>query len=266
MSTANKYIVLITGANKGLGYEAAKLLLADSSKYLVLVGSRTISNGDEASKSLSSLTTTKGTVETVQIDVSSDESISAAAEDVTKRFGRLDALINNAGIFRDRAQKPLREIWHDTYETNVFGAAATTEAFIPLLRKSTAPQGASLVFVTSGLGSIEWFQDHPKGPYSFIRNIPAYRSSKAALNMLMVHYEVELGKKRDEDPADQKPMKIWGVDPGYRHTTFSGDAEGAKSMGATEPELGGVEIVKWILKPEEVQAGKVTSDEGIRPN
>jgi NAD(P)-dependent dehydrogenase (short-subunit alcohol dehydrogenase family) len=119
-------------------------------------------------------------VSAVEIDVSSDDSIAAAAATIQKDFGRVDVLINNAGSLFENPVTPVvsRELFRKTYEVNVYGAAACTEAFITLLSNS-AVIPPRLIFISSRMGSLATRAD----PSSH-NNFPIYRSSKSALNML----------------------------------------------------------------------------------
>jgi NAD(P)-dependent dehydrogenase (short-subunit alcohol dehydrogenase family) len=114
-------------------------------------------------------------VEALAIDVADDKSIKAAAETVKSKFGRLDVLINNAGISKDSftGEPSNRAVFEETFAVNLFGVASTTEAFIPLLEKSTAVR---LVFVSSDLGSLA-FRADPAGRFHDVV-APAYRCSK----------------------------------------------------------------------------------------
>jgi NAD(P)-dependent dehydrogenase (short-subunit alcohol dehydrogenase family) len=165
-------IVLITGANKGIGFEMARQIASQFTGYHILMGSRDVERGEKAAETLKK----EGlSVEALAIDVADDNSIEAAVETVKSKFGRLDVLINNAGISKDRLKDKLstRAIFEETFAVNLFGAASTTEAFIPLLEKSTAVR---LVFVSSDLGSLA-FRADPAGRHNFL-GAPAYRSSK----------------------------------------------------------------------------------------
>ncbi|KAJ7675225.1 putative carbonyl reductase [Mycena rosella] len=168
-------IVLITGANKGIGFEIAKQLASQYKGYHILMGSRAAEALKKEGLSVEALT----------IDVADDRSIEAAAQTVKSKFGHLDVLINNAGISLDSftGQPSTRAIFEQTFAVNLFGAASTTEAFIPLLEKSTA---ARLVFVSSDLGSLSFLAD-PEGRHNSVL-VPAYRCSKAAMNMLALTY------------------------------------------------------------------------------
>ncbi|KAG9239273.1 hypothetical protein BJ875DRAFT_391631, partial [Amylocarpus encephaloides] len=177
-------IVLITGANQGIGFETAKNLLQHSAKYHVLIGSRDITKGTEAVSSLETFPI-KGTIEAIQIDVTNDTSVDTAAKRVSKDHGRLDVLVNNAGII---SQNPMaRDNLREVLAVNCVGVLSVTEAFVSLLRKSSAPR---IVFVSSSIGSIT----HASNPESLYYRPTAdqYRMSKAALNMLMNQYHVRL--------------------------------------------------------------------------
>lgn len=156
---ADKTLILITGANQGLGYYATQQLAA-TGKYHVLMGSRDLSKAEKAIQSLASDSSMKvdgKDIEPLQIDVLDDSSIKAAVETVEKKFGRLDVLLNNAGVLlaqeagANGSGPSLRELYRQHYEVNVFGAAVTTDSFLPLLRKG---KGKRIAFTSSGLSSL----------------------------------------------------------------------------------------------------------------
>lgn len=157
-----KTIILITGANQGLGYYAAQQLAAEG-KYHVLVGSRDISKGQKAVESLVSDDSVKvdaQDVEPLQIDINDDASIYAAAKAVEEKHGKLDILLNNAAVAVEEGEavksgKGLRDLYRQSYETNVFGTAIATEAFLPLLRKGAK----RLAFTSSSVGSLHQAAD-----------------------------------------------------------------------------------------------------------
>jgi len=197
--------VLITGANKGIGFEVARQLAVQGKK--VLLGARDSARGQAAVDALHA----QGlhAVELVVIDVTSQESIDKAAAEIEQRYGVLDVLINNAAIIVDQAlpteatQSSLRA----TFDTNFFGAIAVAQAFVPLLRKSA---NARLINVSSGLGSIE-LHSKPDSIY-FAYNILGYCASKTALNAFTVMLANEL---RDSG------IKVNTVDPGYTATDLN---------------------------------------------
>jgi NAD(P)-dependent dehydrogenase (short-subunit alcohol dehydrogenase family) len=165
---------LITGANKGLGYEAARRLLAEG--HVVWVAARDRERGAAAAESLGA--------RFVAMDVTDDASV-VAARDVVAAAGGLDVLVNNAGIVGPRS--PVRETTAEdvrvTFETNVFEAVRVVHAFTDLLDDSSAPV---VVNVSSGVGSLGYASD-PAGPAADILLL-GYPSSKAALNMLTVKW------------------------------------------------------------------------------
>jgi NAD(P)-dependent dehydrogenase (short-subunit alcohol dehydrogenase family) len=156
----SKTLILITGANQGLGYYAAQQLAA-SGTYHVLIGSRDFNKAKTAIEALandSSVKVDADYLEPLQIDINDDASISAAAETVEKKYGKLDILLNNAAVALPGEEdvlksggSSLRDFFRQHYETNVFGTVAVTEAFIPLLMKGEKKR---LAFTSSSMGSL----------------------------------------------------------------------------------------------------------------
>lgn len=202
-------IALITGGNKGIGFETARQLAKTG--VHVIIGSRDRKKGVEASLKLQG----EGlAVEALSIDVNSQSSIAEAAREVEKKHGRLDILINNAGVMVDALDKkpseqPL-ETWRKTFDTNVFGLVATTQAFLPLLKKSPAGR---IVNLSSILGSNTLHQDPASSIYDF--KVPAYNVSKAAVNAWTVQLAYEL--------KDSK-IKVNAAHPGHVKTDMGGEA------------------------------------------
>jgi NAD(P)-dependent dehydrogenase (short-subunit alcohol dehydrogenase family) len=193
--------ILITGANKGLGREAARRLLAAG--HEVWVGARDPERGREAAEAL-------GTRHVV-LDVTDDASVARAADEVAAATGgTLDVLINNAGV--SGGQGPVGDVTaaevRDVYEVNVFGPVRTFQAFLPLLRASG---NGVVVNVSSGLGSHEATSDPDRIESSF--QAPAYTSSKAALNMLTTQWAAALPE-----------LRVNCVDPGYTATDLNGNS------------------------------------------
>jgi NAD(P)-dependent dehydrogenase (short-subunit alcohol dehydrogenase family) len=193
--------VLITGANKGLGYEAARQLIAAG--HTVYVGARDAGRGQKAADELGG--------RFVPVDVTDDASVAAAAKAVEAEGG-LDVLVNNAGIeprTADGGFIPAAEATADSvraiFETNVFGQVRMLHAFLPLLERSAAPV---VVNVSSGLALTRDLAD-PANPTHFYPDI-AYPSSKAAVNMLTVQYAKAY-------PA----VRINAVDPGFTATDLN---------------------------------------------
>ncbi|WP_040627336.1 SDR family oxidoreductase [Mucilaginibacter paludis] len=198
--------VLITGANKSIGFETARQLLHQG--YYVYLGCRDIQKGEQAV----SLLHTEGLneVEALEIDVDHAESIKAARQVLGQKINALDVLINNAGIHGSFPQLPLEtdvSIFKQVFETNFFGVIAVTQAFIDLLRLSPQPR---IVNVTSGLGSLT-LQDDPAWKYYAVKPT-AYVASKAALNAYTIALAYNL---------HDTTFKVNAVDPGYTATDFN---------------------------------------------
>ena len=189
MSEQNKKTALITGANRGIGFETARQLAAQGIK--VLVGARSEESGSEAAAKLQN----QGfDAEFVLLDVDDAKTHASAAKYVEDNYGKLDILINNAGILLEdntgaaiQASETSPDIFRKTFDTNFFNTIAVTQAFVPLIKKSDAGR---IVFLSSGLGSLNLHSD-PKSPiYNY--KLPAYDISKTALNGYAVHLAHEL--------------------------------------------------------------------------
>lgn len=183
-ATPSKKIALVTGANKGIGREIAAQLAA--LEMTVLLASRDARRGEETAAALRST----GDVQPITIDVTAPATIAAAAWDIEERFGRLDVLVNNAGItatrgLRDADLAAIRIV----FETNVYGVIAVTNLMLPLLLRS---REARIVNLSSSVGSLTRSGD-PSSAYFRVRP-SAYGPSKAALNALTVQYAKELRK------------------------------------------------------------------------
>ena len=217
-------IALITGANKGIGFETARQLGAQGMK--VLVGARNDALGKEAVAALRS----EGIdADTVQLDVTDDASVQAAAKRIDAEYGRLDVLVNNAGtptISRRRA--PARQTDLDdmraVYEINVFGVVRVTNAMLPLLRKAPA---ARIVNVSSEVGSIG-SQSNPASPLAQLPASAQYPSSKAAVNMITAMYAKEL---------KDTPVKVNAANPGYCATDFNDNSGFRTAAQGAEPSV-----------------------------
>ena len=197
---------LITGANKSIGFEAARQLLQLG--YYVYLGSRDAHKGQQAVDQLKAEGLTE--VEPLLIDVTDSASIAAARQALGEKTPVLDVLINNAGILGGMLQPALStslSTIKEVFDTNVFGVIEVTQAFIDLLRPSPAPR---IVNVTSGLGSLTLHND-PTWKYYAVKGA-AYQPSKAALNAYTIMLAYEL---RD------MPFKVNAVDPGYTATDFN---------------------------------------------
>jgi NAD(P)-dependent dehydrogenase (short-subunit alcohol dehydrogenase family) len=192
---------LITGANKGLGYETARQLIATG--HTVYLGSRDAERGQRAAQQLGG--------RTVGLDITDDASVQAAAR-MIQADGGLDVLINNAAI-EERGDNNVvigpadvtAEVVRNTFETNVFGTVRVLHVFLPLLQRSAAPV---VVNVSSGLGSLTLFAPAPADIYPGV----AYPASKAAVNMITVQYAKAFPN-----------MRINAADPGFTKTDLNGN-------------------------------------------
>lgn len=197
---------LITGANKGLGKEIARQL--GRKGYAVWLGSRDAERGERAAAELRG----EGIEATfLALDVTSDESVVAAAREYAKKNDTLDALVNNAGIATGGYTPPTKASLEDmraVYDVNVFGAVRVTQAFVPLLVR--AGQGR-IVMMSSSLGSIAEQLDTTSGTYGV--NLLGYNSSKSALNMITVAFAKELLAHG---------IKVNAANPGYVATDLNG--------------------------------------------
>jgi NAD(P)-dependent dehydrogenase (short-subunit alcohol dehydrogenase family) len=229
--------VLITGANKSIGFETAKQMLAQG--YFVYLGCRNMAKGEEAAKQLNS-----ANVKVVVVDVSDKASIVAARETIGKDIEALDILINNAGIsggFPQVATEVDINVVREVFETNFFGTINMCQAFIDLLKKAPEPR---IVNVTSGLGSLTMHSD-PSWKYYAVKS-SAYGVSKTALNAYTVTLAYEL--------RDTK-FKVNVVDPGYTATDFNNHG------GPGTVEDAGKIIVKYATLDADGPNGKFFSND-----
>lgn len=228
-------IVFITGGNKGLGYETAKRLLGMG--YKVYIGCRNEEKGKIAAAELGA--------KLLLIDVTRDESVKNAARIMTEKEGRLDILINNAGIAGAFA-KPEDITGSDmekVYGTNVFGVVRVTNAFIPLLRKSENP---IIVNVSSGLGSFGMVTDDTTEESRV--NSLTYCSSKSAVSMLTLQYAKGL-----------PDMKVNCADPGATATDLNG------GRGKQTVQEGADAIVRLAMIGKDGPTGVFMNRNGIIP-
>ncbi|KAL6876629.1 NAD(P)-binding protein [Trichoderma novae-zelandiae] len=249
-------VVLVTGANRGIGYEIVKALVQSPIPYKIFLAARDPSKGESAAASLRPLvnpqTASETSISVLQLDVSSPPSIEAAAEAVKREAGRLDVLVNNAGIV-DETPDPLLRL-RNTLEINTIGPFAVTQAFKPLLKiqpEGEEPKGKRIIHVSSGLGSIGE-RLNPKGPWYTVA-APEYRMSKAALNMLAACDAFEL---KDDG------VKVFAYDPEFVATSLTGTPEARRKMGALEPSVSGESCRDIIEGKRDAEMHKFVSING----
>jgi NAD(P)-dependent dehydrogenase (short-subunit alcohol dehydrogenase family) len=234
--------VLITGANKGIGFETAKQLAQLG--YFVYLGSRDEARGSDAIKKLHDLGITN--VDHLQIDVADSRSIQKAKEELEARVEALDILINNAGIAGPQPQRIATTdigILRTVFETNFFGAVQTTRHFLPLLQKSAAPV---IVNVSSELGSLARHSSPERDPNWDLYD--AYSCSKTALNAFTLALANQFRNTK---------FRINSVTPGYTATDLN------QFRGLQTAEQGAGYIVKYATIGPDGPTGKFLKDEVV---
>lgn len=246
----DKLVALVTGANQGIGLQIAREMAQHG--YTVLVGSRSMEKGEEAAKSIGA------SAHALQLDVTDEASIKAAAERVRNEFGHLDVLVNNAAISHaGQPGRTLEEIMElsrasvasldevrAVFETNVFGVLAVTQAMLPLLREAPS---ARIVNVGSGVGSLSLNSD-PTWEYRKGYGV-VYGASKTALNAITLSFAIEL---------EEANIKVNVVSPGFTATALNNFA------GTDSIEEGSREPVRVALE-EDGPTGAFTGPSGPIP-
>jgi NAD(P)-dependent dehydrogenase (short-subunit alcohol dehydrogenase family) len=247
----NKPVALVTGANKGIGLQIAKDLAAHG--FTVLVGSRNLERGETAAK------TVGANARALQLDVTNQDSVAAAAERIRNELGRLDVLVNNAGISHTgKPGRPLQEMIkagrasiasldevRAVFETNVFGVIAVTQAMLPLLRE--APAGR-IVNVSSASGSLT-LNAEPTNPHRAMFGV-AYSPSKTALNAVTLAFALEL---------ESTGIKVNAACPGFTATDLNNFA------GTRTIERGAREPVRLALLGPDGPTGTLSDENGPVP-
>lgn len=231
---------LITGANKGLGFEAARRLIAAG--HTVYLGSRDVERGRRAAEQLGG--------RTVQLDVTDDASVAAAVAAI-EADGGLDVLVNNAGIATEwtatntviGAAEVTADLMRQTFETNVFGTVRVLHAFLPLLQRSTAPV---VVNVSSGLASLTRVSDPGSRAYAYPG--VAYPASKTAVNAITVQYAKAFPN-----------IRINAVEPGFTQTDLNGNT------GLQSVEQGAEIIVRMARLGQDGPTGGYFDADGALP-
>lgn len=225
-------ITLITGANKGIGFETARQLLALG--QVVYIGARDVERGEKAAAALGA--------RFVQLDVTDDASVSGALATIDSAEGRLDVLVNNAGILGDGATDGPTAL--RAFDTNAVGLVRVTEAALPLLRKSSNP---TVVTVSSSAGSF-WAVTNPDRP-EFGLPLALYSASKSAATMLTVQYA-----------KSQPGIKFNAVEPG----TTATDLTAAFGIGRAPEESARV-VVRLATLDADGPTGTFQDENGELP-
>ena len=237
-------VALVTGANKGIGFETAKQLAKLG--HFVFLGCRNQQNGQKAESELKNIGYTN--VEAVELDVTKSATIQATADLMKSKCGRLDILVNNAGILGEMPQQASNnsiQNLKNIFETNFFGAVQTTQLLLNLLKQSASPR---IVNVSSDLGSLTQ-NNNPEYPFYAVKLL-GYNSSKTALNALTVMLAYEL---KDTD------FKVNSVNPGYTSTDLNGNTGTLSTTEAAKI------IVEYATLDDNGPTGKFISDYGETP-
>lgn len=231
---------LITGANKGIGFETTRQLLQNG--YYVYLGSRKLENGQAAVERLKA--EGLNNVEAIQLDVTETSSVNAAHEYIKSKTEFLDVLINNAGINGGWPQSSLEasiDQFKTVFDTNLYGVVRVTQAFIEMLKASPEPR---IVNVSSSGSSLTLHSD-PTWKY-YLHKAALYPSSKAALNMYTIDLAYQL-----KDTA----FKVNAVCPGFVATDFNGH------RGTGTAQEGGYRIAKYAMIGQDGPTGKFIAEE-----
>lgn len=228
-SSHDKEVILITGANTGLGLEIVKSLYKAPKPYSIILGTRSIEKGTTAVATIQGeIPSSPSSLTVIQLDISSDTSISSALARISTDFSGLDVLINNAGANYEHQLRDgllgIREAWNKSWDTNVAGTQVLTHGAIPLLLESQNPR---LLFITSGTSTLTMTENFshpslqrinaspssgwPKPPE--INPLESYRSAKTGLNMMMRQWHRILLNDK---------VKVWAVSPGFLATGLNG--------------------------------------------
>ena len=241
-----------TGANSGVGFATAKVIASASEDFHVIMAGRSLEKVERAKSELET-GGLKGSLSTVQLDVTDERSIEQAVAVVQEKYGRLDALINNAAVgCRDPDLKTRLQL---SMDTNVIGPAMVAAAFRPLLLKAQKPYS---VFVSSGAGSLTRAAAPPETSHSRLPRGEAYMASKAALNMLAVQEANEFGPEG---------LKVFAMCPGFVVSNLRGPDEEARSGWgkAGDPLVAGKTIFSIIQGERDTDVSKFVHKDGVYP-
>ncbi|KAF2096235.1 NAD(P)-binding protein [Rhizodiscina lignyota] len=247
---ASNSILFITGANTGLGFETIKALCHSSTAYTILLGGRNLQKAKTAAEAARrEFPESRSIITPVQIDIEDDDSI----REVFDR-SQLDQQFKNGTM-------SMRDMWNKSWSVNTTGTFILTHTFVPLLLKAVDPR---LLFITSGTstlaesGNTALPVNKPlaKGWPKQSLGIPAYRSAKTGMNMMMRQWVRILG---------EDGVKVWCISPGYLATGLGGSLEMNKKMGAQDPTIGAHFIRDVVEGARDQDVGKVIRKNDIQP-
>ncbi|MCJ1307614.1 hypothetical protein MMC25_001261 [Agyrium rufum] len=252
--------ILVTGANTGLGLEIVKALCSSETKYNIFLAGRSIDKARQAVDDMrKEFPSSPSKVSAIQVDIEDDVSIENSFEEIQTEVGRLDVLINNAGAqFESQlaaSKISMRAMWNASWNVNVTGTHILTSTFAPLLLASPNPR---LIFITSGTATLAGTENRALAVNKFPPNkggwpkqgfnLPAYRSSKTGLNMVMREWHRMLS---------DDGVKVWCVSPGLLVTGLGGNPEMIRKFGGADPAIGG-KLVREVVEGErDADVGKV---------
>ncbi|KAK4691386.1 hypothetical protein P7C71_g5604, partial [Lecanoromycetidae sp. Uapishka_2] len=225
--------MLITGSNRGIGFSILQALATHSPGDHYLLAARNPKSGTAAIKELRKLGL-QAEIDLVQLDVSSEPSIKAAEEEVRKKYGRLDILINNAGIgvFEKPDHSNLQESYAETFNTNIIGVALMMTTFLPLMKETSGDP--RVINISSARASLHLSSTGNLPPSRVI----SYSVSKTALNALTIEYA-----KAEPD------VRFYAASPGHCKTAFNG------FRGSKDPLDGAKVVVELALADEKYANG-----------
>lgn len=237
------------GANSGVGFATSKVIARAAEHFHVIMTGRSLDKVTDAMEEIKRAEGIKGSLSAVKLDVTDEASIAQAAGLVGEKYGRLDVLVNNAGVGGLRLE--LQPRFRACLDTNVIGPAMVAAAFRPLLLKSARPYS---IYVSSGAGSLMRASQS-------VRQFPdedAYRVSKAALNMIGVL------EARDYGPQG---LKVFIMSPGFVVSNLRGTGEAERSGWgkAGDPEVSGKTVLSIIQGERDADVGKLVHDTGLHP-
>ncbi|KAK9770745.1 putative Short chain dehydrogenase/reductase [Seiridium cardinale] len=245
-------VVLITGANSGVGYATSKVLVRSSECFHIIMTGRSLERCESAKAELES-EGVKGSLSVMQLDVTDEKSVLKAAASVERQFGKLDVLVNNAGVGGFEPNMGMR--FQICFQTNVMGPALVSEAFRPLLLKSQNPYS---IFVGTGQRSLTRNAWQRPASHGNIQNGGAYQISKAALNMLAVL------EARDHGPDG---LKVFVMSPGFVQSNLRGSShEERTGWGqAGDPDVSGGIVLDIVQGKRDGDVGSFVHKDGVYP-